>query len=51
MGHDDMHAEMVLVLFMVTIAAQVALVIWKKRHFKSYQVSERLDSFDNNLHT
>ncbi|XP_018018380.1 RING finger protein 121 [Hyalella azteca] len=36
-GHDSMHAEMVLVLFIVTLIAHVALVIWKKTHFKTYQ--------------
>lgn len=36
-GHDDMHAEMVLVLFVVTILAQVGLVFWRKNHFRSYQ--------------
>uniref|UniRef100_A0A2P2I8B3 RING finger protein 121-like n=1 Tax=Hirondellea gigas TaxID=1518452 RepID=A0A2P2I8B3_9CRUS len=36
-GHDGMHAEMVMILFMVTIVAQIGLVIWRKMHFKSYQ--------------
>lgn len=38
-GHEEMHAEMVLILFTVTLFAQIGLVAWKKHHYKSYQVS------------
>jgi len=38
MGHESMHAEMLLILLVTLTIAQIALVEWKKRHFKSYQV-------------
>jgi RING finger protein 121 len=38
-GHEAMHAEMVLILIVTLIVAQVVLVQWKQRHFRSYQVS------------
>lgn len=37
-GHEAMHLEMMLVLIVTLVVAQVALVQWKRRHFKSYQV-------------
>ena len=37
-GHDAMHAEMIIILFVTLILAQVALVEWKKRHYRSYSV-------------
>lgn len=37
-GHESMHAEMLLILLVTLTAAQVGLVTWKKKHFKSYQV-------------
>lgn len=37
-GHEAMHSEMVLILFITLIIAQVTLVEWKKRHYKSYSV-------------
>lgn len=39
-GHDAMHAEMVLILIVTLIVAQIALVEWKKRHYKSYSVCQ-----------
>lgn len=33
-----MHAEMLLILIVSLVVAQVILVQWKQRHFKSYQV-------------
>ncbi|XP_033103768.1 RING finger protein 121-like isoform X2 [Anneissia japonica] len=36
-GHEAMHAEMVLILISVLIVAQVLLVQWKQRRYKSYQ--------------
>ncbi|PIK45374.1 hypothetical protein BSL78_17756 [Apostichopus japonicus] len=36
-GHEAMHLEMMLVLLLTLFVAQVFLVQWKKRHFKSYQ--------------
>jgi len=36
-GHEEMHAEMVMIMMLTTIAAQMALVAWKKHHYKSYQ--------------
>jgi RING finger protein 121 len=38
-GHESMHAEMVLILIGSLVVAQVLLVQWKKRHFRSYQIS------------
>lgn len=38
-GHEAMHAEMVLILFVATLLAQVVLVMWRLRHKKSYHVS------------
>lgn len=38
-GHEAMHSEMVLILFATLIVAQIALVQWKKRHYRSYSVS------------
>ncbi|XP_067637180.1 E3 ubiquitin ligase Rnf121 [Eurosta solidaginis] len=35
-GHESMHSEMVLILFITLTVAQVILVQWKKRHYKSY---------------
>jgi len=37
-GHESMHAEMLLILLVTLTVAQIVLVEWKKRHFKSYQV-------------
>ena len=37
-GHEAMHAEMVLILISTLILAQILLVQWKQRHFRSYQV-------------
>ncbi|KAK2184828.1 hypothetical protein NP493_251g02049 [Ridgeia piscesae] len=38
-GHETMHAEMVLILLATLAVAQLVLVQWKQRHFKSYQVA------------
>lgn len=40
-GHEAMHSEMVLVLLITLIVAQIVLVEWKKRHYKSYSVGMR----------
>ena len=37
-GHESMHAEMVLILISTLIIAQILLVQWKQRHFRTYQV-------------
>ncbi|KAK6743980.1 hypothetical protein RB195_010965 [Necator americanus] len=37
-GHEQMHLEMMLILIVTLVVAQVFLVQWKKRHFKSYQL-------------
>lgn len=39
-GHESMHAEMVFILLITLVVAQIALVEWKKRHYKSYSVSD-----------
>ncbi|XP_011447941.3 E3 ubiquitin ligase Rnf121 isoform X1 [Magallana gigas] len=36
-GHEAMHMEMVLILIATLVVAQIVLVQWKQRHFKSYQ--------------
>ncbi|KAG8226021.1 hypothetical protein J437_LFUL004142 [Ladona fulva] len=36
-GHESMHAEMILILLVTLVVAQVVLVEWKKRYYKSYQ--------------
>lgn len=41
-GHEAMHLEMILILLVTLIVAQIALVEWKKRHYRSYSVSFRL---------
>uniref|UniRef100_A0A7E4VID6 RING-type domain-containing protein n=1 Tax=Panagrellus redivivus TaxID=6233 RepID=A0A7E4VID6_PANRE len=41
-GHDVMHAEMLIVFLIVLAIAQVVLVLWKSRHFKSYQLMTTL---------
>lgn len=38
-GHEAMHAEMVLILIVTLVVAQILLVQWKQRYFRSYQVS------------
>ncbi|XP_054262681.1 E3 ubiquitin ligase Rnf121 isoform X1 [Macrosteles quadrilineatus] len=38
-GHEAMHTEMVFILLITVIVAQVILVEWKKRHQKSYQLA------------
>ncbi|XP_038056300.1 RING finger protein 121-like [Patiria miniata] len=38
-GHEAMHAEMILILIATLVVAQVLLVQWKTRHFKSYQIA------------
>ncbi|XP_060532449.1 E3 ubiquitin ligase Rnf121 [Cylas formicarius] len=37
-GHEKMHAEMVFILILTLIVAQVVLIEWKKRHYRSYSI-------------
>lgn len=37
-GHEAMHAEMVLILLATLVISQIVLVVWKNKHFKSFQV-------------
>ncbi|CAH1996246.1 unnamed protein product [Acanthoscelides obtectus] len=37
-GHEKMHAEMVIILIVTVIVAQVVLIEWKKRHYRSYSI-------------
>ncbi|XP_076256166.1 E3 ubiquitin ligase Rnf121 [Rhynchophorus ferrugineus] len=37
-GHEKMHAEMVVILIISLIVAQLLLLEWKKRHYKSYSI-------------
>ena len=39
-GHESMHAEMVIILLITLVVAQIVLVEWKKRHYRSYSVSQ-----------
>ena len=36
-GHESMHAQMLLILMVTVLVAQIVLVEWRKRHFRSYQ--------------
>ncbi|XP_033218077.1 RING finger protein 121 [Belonocnema kinseyi] len=36
-GHETMHFEMLFILLGTLIVAQIILVEWKKRHYRSYQ--------------
>jgi len=38
-GHESMHAEMLVILMITMIVAQIVLLEWKRRHFKSFQVN------------
>lgn len=40
-GHEAMHAEMVLILIVTLVVAQLVLVQWKQRHSKSYNVRHK----------
>lgn len=33
-----MHAEMFIIFIIALFLAQIALMVWKKKHFRSYQV-------------
>ncbi|KAL5241580.1 hypothetical protein ACI65C_008990 [Semiaphis heraclei] len=37
-GHESMHAEMLIILMITMIVAQIVLLEWKRRHFRSFQV-------------
>lgn len=45
-GHEAMHMEMVLILIGTMIVAQILLVEWKRRHYRSYSVHDLLISFN-----
>ena len=38
-GHEEMHAEMTIIFFMIMIIVQIVLVLWKNKHPKSYHAS------------
>jgi len=38
-GHDAMHAEMFIIFIVSMIVAQIVLMVWKRRHFRSYQTA------------
>ncbi|XP_012264542.2 RING finger protein 121 [Athalia rosae] len=38
-GHESMHVEMLAILLITLIVAQIVLVEWKKRHYRSFQMS------------
>ncbi|OQV20485.1 RING finger protein 121 [Hypsibius exemplaris] len=38
-GHEQMHAEMFLILMLTLAVSHVGLVFWKKFHFRSYQTA------------
>jgi RING finger protein 121 len=37
-GHEQMHAEMFIILIVTLLLAQIVLVEWKKRHYRSYMM-------------
>lgn len=37
-GHDSMHAEMFIIFILAVAFSQIALVTWKRKHFRSYQL-------------
>ncbi|XP_030747252.1 RING finger protein 121 [Sitophilus oryzae] len=37
-GHEKMHAEMVVILILTLVVAQLVLLEWKKRYYKSYSI-------------
>lgn len=41
-GHESMHLEMMLVLVATLVIAQLLLVHWKKRHYRSYSVTNNI---------
>lgn len=41
-GHDKMHAEMMVILLVTVIVAQIALFQWRKRHYRSYSLATLL---------
>jgi len=41
-GHEAMHAEMMIILMITVILAQVALYQWRKRHYRSYSLATLL---------
>lgn len=41
-GHESMHLEMMIILLVTLIVAQVLLVQWKKRAYRSYSVTNLL---------
>lgn len=41
-GHEAMHAEMVLILIVTLVIAQLVLMQWKQRHSKSYNVRHKI---------
>ena len=38
-GHESMHAEMILILFVTLIVSQIALVKWRQVYPHAYHVS------------
>ncbi|XP_077290436.1 E3 ubiquitin ligase Rnf121 [Arctopsyche grandis] len=38
-GHEAMHMEMVIILILTMVLAQIALVEWKRRHYRSYSLT------------
>lgn len=39
MGHEQMHAEMIIIFLVVLFIVQIILIEWKRRFYKSYMVS------------
>jgi RING finger protein 121 len=38
-GHQDLHTLLLLVLILLLVGAQISLVLWKKKHYRSYQLT------------
>uniref|UniRef100_A0A914MSY5 RING-type domain-containing protein n=1 Tax=Meloidogyne incognita TaxID=6306 RepID=A0A914MSY5_MELIC len=41
-GHDAMHAEMFIVFIVSMVIAQICLMIWRRKHVRSYQIATLL---------
>ena len=42
LGHEEMHAKMVLVMFATLFAGQILLFVWRKKHPRSYNAATLL---------
>ncbi len=45
-----MHAEMVLIIFSCLFIGQIVLVLWKQRHYKSFQLASLVGMCTNPIY-